>query len=275
MQVMPVGCSNLRKEVNVRRLRDNLKNWLKRKLVIPFFGAGSQNILVGTKNQSTRDEWLRATLQKIPANSRILDAGAGELKYKLLCSHLNYVSQDFAQYTGQGDGRGMQTGAWDQTKLDIVSDITKIPESDGSFDAVMCIEVLEHVPHPVDALRELSRLLKAGGYLIVTTPFCAITHMAPYFYQTGYSRYFYEYWLEKFNFEIVDLQHNGNYFEYLAQEVRRIPQMGNDYAGTQIDGNSQSLINQMLRLLNELSEKGNDSQEVLCFGFHVLAKKKK
>ena len=51
--------------------------------------------------------------------------------------------------------------------------------------------------------------------------------------------------------------------------------MGNDYAGTQIDGNSQSLINQMLRLLNELSEKGNDSQEVLCFGFHVLAKKKK
>jgi ubiquinone/menaquinone biosynthesis C-methylase UbiE len=228
----------------------------------------------GTKNLVTREMWLESTLSNIPHGSRILDAGAGELKYKPLCSHLNYVSQDYAQYTGQGDGRGLQTGEWDQTRLDIVSDITGIPEPDASFDAVMCIEVLEHVPHPVDALRELTRLIKPDGYLIVTAPFCSITHMAPYFYQTGYSRYFYEYWLGKFNFEIVDIQHNGNYFEYLAQEVRRIPQMRNDYVGTQIDENGQSLINQMLGLLNELSAKGNASQEVLCFGFHVLARKK-
>jgi ubiquinone/menaquinone biosynthesis C-methylase UbiE len=203
-----------------------------------------------------------------------LDAGAGELKYKPLCSHLNYVSQDFAQYNGQGDGKGLQTGEWDQTKLDIVSDITSIPEADGSFDVVMCVEVLEHVPHPANALSELARLLKPGGYLILTAPFCSLTHFAPYFYQTGYSRYFYEYWLEKLNFEIVDLQYNGNYFEYLAQEVRRIPQVGNDYAGMQIDENGRSVINQMLGLLGELSEKGHASSEFLCFGLHVLARKK-
>jgi ubiquinone/menaquinone biosynthesis C-methylase UbiE len=273
-----VECFILSKEANVQRLKYNLKNWLRRKLgvfpPVPPVSIAPENILVGAKNQNTRDGWIKDTLQKISAGSRILDAGAGELRYKPLCSHLNYVSQDFAQYNGQGDGKGLQTGEWDQTKLDIISDITRIPEPDGSFDAVMCIEVLEHVPHPVNALSELARLLKSGGYLIVTAPFCSLTHFAPYFYQTGYSRYFYEYWLEKLNFEIVDLQHNGNYFEYLAQEVRRIPQVGNDYAGMQIDENGQSAINQMLELLGKLSEKGHDSSEFLCFGLHVLARKK-
>jgi len=87
----------------------------------------------------------------------------------------------------------------------------------------MCIEVLEHVPYLVDALRELCRLLKPGATRIVTAPFCSLTHFAPYFYQTGYSRYFYEYWLPRFRCETVDMQWNGSYFEYLAQEVRRIP----------------------------------------------------
>lgn len=120
-------------------------------------------VLVGTQNQSNREAWLEKTLKNIPSGSRILDAGAGELKYKPLCQHLNYVSQDFAQYNGEGDGKGLQTGAWDQTKLDIISDITAIPEPDGSFDAVMCIEVFEHLPEPIKAIKEFSRLLKGGG----------------------------------------------------------------------------------------------------------------
>ena len=31
--------------------------------------------------------------------------------------------------------------------LDIISDITSIPVSDNTFDAVMCIEVFEHLPN--------------------------------------------------------------------------------------------------------------------------------
>ncbi len=255
-------------------LKHKWTNWLKRAPATsakrPF--ATSEN-LVGTRNQSTREAWLKKTLLKVPEGDRILDAGAGELKYKTFCTHLEYVSQDFAQYNGQGDGQGLQTGSWDQTRLDIVSDITKIPEPDASFDAVMCIEVLEHIPYPVDALRELARLLRPGGYLIVTAPFCSLTHMAPYFFQTGYSRYFYEYWFEKSGLSIIDLQHNGNYFEYLAQEIRRIPQVSNDYAKTQIDEQGYVLIEQILDLLSGLSDKAETSKEFLCFGIHVFAQK--
>jgi ubiquinone/menaquinone biosynthesis C-methylase UbiE len=227
----------------------------------------------GTRNQATRDAWLQATLAAIPAGSRILDAGAGELKYKSLCAHLNYVSQDFAQYDGKGDGRGMQTGAWDQTKLDIVSDIANIPEPDASFDAVMCIEVLEHIPHPVDALRELARLLKPGGVLIVTAPFCSITHFAPYFFQTGYSRYFYEHWLGQFGFTIEDMQFNGSYFEYLAQELRRLPSMGTEYTGIQATLQEREQLNGVLALLNRMAQADKGSEQVLCYGLHVKARK--
>jgi len=53
-------------------------------------------------NKETRDKFIKETLEKIPKGARILDAGAGELRNKKLCTHLNYVSQDFCQYDGKG-----------------------------------------------------------------------------------------------------------------------------------------------------------------------------
>lgn len=42
---------------------------------------------------------------------------------------------------------------------------------DGSFDIIICTEVLEHVANPFDAVKELKRMLKPEGHLFVTTPF--------------------------------------------------------------------------------------------------------
>lgn len=41
----------------------------------------------------------------------------------------------------------------------------------GRFDYVVCTEVLEHTLQPFDAVRELSRILKTGGVVLVSTPF--------------------------------------------------------------------------------------------------------
>lgn len=227
----------------------------------------------GTRNKATRDTWLAHTLASIPAGQRILDAGAGQLQYKRFCSHLEYVSQDFAHYDGRGDGAGLQKGTWDQSQLDIVSDITGIPEPDASFDAVMCIEVLEHLPDPVGALRELARLLKPGGTLILTAPLCSLTHFSPYFYYTGYSRHFYEYWLGKLGLEIEDLQWNGNYFEYLAQELRRLPRVTRQWADTRLTFRERLRIDAVLGVLNRLSQHNNDSEQLLAYGLQVRARK--
>lgn len=47
------------------------------------------------KNEERRNEWIEKQLKSIPDGLRILDAGAGELRWKKFCSHLEYVSQDF------------------------------------------------------------------------------------------------------------------------------------------------------------------------------------
>lgn len=186
---------------------------------------------IGAQNVVNRELWLEKTLRNIPKGKNILDAGAGELQYKRFCKHLKYTSQDFGQYTGEGNNSGLQTGSWDNSKLDIVSDILSIPVKDSSFDAIMCVEVFEHIPKPVEALKEFSRILKKNGHLILTAPFACLTHFAPYFYYNGFSQYFYRDLLEDLGFEIIDLNLNGNYFEYLAQEIRRFEGVGEQYAG--------------------------------------------
>jgi len=230
---------------------------------------------VGTKNQQTREVWLEETLKKIPPRSRILDAGAGEQKYKKFCTHLNYVSQDFAQYDGKGDGRALQTTTWNTSNLDIISDITSIPEPDASFDAIMCIEVFEHLPEPILAIKEFSRLLKPDGHLVLTAPFCSFTHMAPYHFYSGYNRYFYEKHLADNGFKIIELTENGNFFEFLAQELRRLPEIEKTYTEGAVRFGLFDKIAQywLLRSLERSSRNDHGSKDLLNYGFHVHALK--
>jgi len=253
-----------------------LKNRMKVRLtnaLVYGLGRGDAGD-VGNHNESARVDWLEQTLKRLPAGTRILDAGAGERRFENLCAHLNYVAQDFGQYDGQGNRVGLQTGAWDQTNLDIVSDITSIPEPDESFDAIMCVEVFEHLPNPILAIKEFSRLLRSGGQLIITAPFCSLTHLAPYHFYSGFSQYFYKTHLPAYGFEIVELQENGNFFEYLAQEIRRIPSMAELYAKDGPDQLEDAASRITLNMLERFSGAGQSSAELLHFGYHVRARKK-
>lgn len=229
---------------------------------------------VGRHNEATRVAWLERTLRKVPAGFRILDAGAGERRFQPLCAHLHYVSQDFARYDGAGDGRGLHGGSWDQRGLDLVCDITAIPEPEWSFDAVMCVEVFEHLPDPLAALDEFTRLLRPGGYLVLTAPFCSLTHMAPYHFYTGFTPYFYRAHLGRRGFEVLDLRENGNFFEYLAQETRRLRNsVARRYAGQELRPDELEAVETLLGALQRLSDADHGSNELLNFGCHVFARK--
>jgi ubiquinone/menaquinone biosynthesis C-methylase UbiE len=229
---------------------------------------------VGTTNEAARVKWIGETLKKIPEGLTILDAGAGESQFKKFCGHLKYIAQDFGEYQGDGEV-GLQTGTWDNSKLDIVSDILSIPLPDHSVDAIMCTEVLEHIPDPLGAIKEFRRLVKPGGYLLITAPFASLTHFAPYHFASGLSRFFYEKHLPDNDFEIADLQLNGNFFEYVAQENRRIKSIALKYTGKKLNVFQKTIIHLNLFILEKLSKKDKGSSELLCYGVHVFATKKK
>ena len=229
------------------------------------------NLSVGTKNAQTRDTWIESVLTAMPAGTRLLDAGAGEMQYKKFCQHLDYVSQDLSAYDGSGNESGLQTGSWDTRGIDIVSDICAMPVEDSSFDAVLCTEVLEHVTNPVDALRELSRVLRPGGKIILTAPFCSLTHFAPYHYSTGFNKYFYMHHLGQLGFKDITVVENGNYFEFLAQELRRLPTMAEQYVSSKVSTQAMFASDIILAELEKLSTLDSGSKELLHFDCQVTA----
>lgn len=229
---------------------------------------------VGQKNEAFRLDWTKKQLTSLPKGLRLLDAGAGERQFKPYCAHLKYISQDFAQYDGKGDNSGLQIGSWNNEGLDIVSDIVAIPAPDQSFEVILCTEVIEHLPNPVLAIKEFSRLLRTNGTLIITAPFCSLTHFAPYHFSTGFNRYFYEHHLTEYGFEITEMTPNGNYFEYLAQEINRVSSVADMYVDDLLSEEELLAQKTFLNALNRFSEKDNNSSELLCFGYLVVAKKK-
>lgn len=163
-------------------------------------------------NDYERDRFVAKVAQTLPAGSRVLDAGAGPCRYKYLFSHCEYKAQDFALYAGKEHSYG---------DLDYVGDITNIDAADGSFDFILCTEVLEHIPRPDEAVLELARLLRPGGELAITAPLGSAIHMPPYHFYGGFSPYWYQHFLSAAGMRVESIQPNGGFFKLYGQESRR------------------------------------------------------
>ncbi|KKT30510.1 MAG: Type 11 methyltransferase [Parcubacteria group bacterium GW2011_GWA1_44_13] len=242
-----------------------MKDYLKK-----ILGLG----VIGTSNGPDNDAWVIERIKEIPDGWRILDAGAGECEFKKYCSNLNYVSQDFAKYNGKGNNVGIQMGEWDNSNIDIVSDITSIPEPDGSFDAILCTSVFEHIADPISAVKEFSRLLKKGGILILTAPFTSMTHFAPYHFSTGFNRYFFEEILPRYGLSISEIKMNGNFFDATAEKIYILPEITKRYTTA-----SYTLLDRIISVLvliwlSRFAKKDIGSNELLAFRVYLRAVKK-
>jgi hypothetical protein len=129
------------------------------------------------------------------------------------------------------------------------------------------------LPDPIRAIKEFSRLLKKNGQLIITAPFCSLTHFAPYHFSTGFNTYWYEKHLPECGFKIEEISRNGNFFEYIAQEVYRIPSISKRYSGSKPNPPELLIMLILQRMLLRFSKKDKGSSELLCFGYHIQARK--
>lgn len=109
---------------------------------------------------------MAAGADLIPASQRLLDVGCGNGAFGLLVQqkvveiHGIECAEDAVE---RAQGRGVRVRRCDLNR-------DPFPYADGWFDAVACLDVIEHVLDPRRLLREIQRVLRPGGVLILTTP---------------------------------------------------------------------------------------------------------
>lgn len=161
-------------------------------------------------NRALITEALKAYAEGLGQGRRLLDVGAGSGHYRPLFARQDYLAID----------RGYEQK--DRAGLSVVADIGAIPLADGSVDHAICMEVLEHLPDPLPVLREIRRVVRPGGEILVSTPLCLGEHMQPYDFQR-YTRYALKEMFERAGFEVCSIQPRGGFFTLLAYLVARVP----------------------------------------------------
>jgi ubiquinone/menaquinone biosynthesis C-methylase UbiE len=136
-----------------------------------------------------------------------------------LFSHCEYYSHEFEENKEIFDTfRGEKEK--DNKKYDYQGDITNFTEiEDESFDYVLCTEVLEHTPEPIKAIKELTRICKKGGQIILTASFTSGLHQEPFHFYSGFSPHFYEYVANKYNLlKVKEIKSQGDIFKLVYKQ---------------------------------------------------------
>jgi len=110
-------------------------------------------------------------------NGKVLDIGCGEKPYEELFNTTSYTGVDI-ETTKEYHA---------SSKVDVYYNGVDLPFESNTFDSIVCFEVLEHVFEPESMVKEMYRVLKPGGKIILTTPFIWNEHEVPY----DYGRYTY------------------------------------------------------------------------------------
>jgi SAM-dependent methyltransferase len=101
---------------------------------------------------------------------------------------------------------------------DVLALATSLPLRSESVDSVMLTEVLEHLPDPERALREIARVLLPEGRLYLTVPMTWGLHYEPHDYYR-FTRFGIAYLLEKTGFRVEAIEPMGGLFTIIAARL--------------------------------------------------------
>ena len=113
--------------------------------------------------------WLRAQAKELHderGRYRLLDVGCGVKPY------YPWFEPYVSEYVGVDLG--------DNPAADLEGAVESLPVDDASFDVVLCTQVLEHCDDPAEAVRELRRVVRPGGRVLLSTHGVQVYHPAPH-----------------------------------------------------------------------------------------------
>ncbi len=130
---------------------------------------------------------------------RLLDVGCGEKPYEALFKPF------ITEYIGLDKKHG-----------DIKGSALDMPIDANIFDTVLSTQVLEHVPDPQQMMHEMYRVLKKGGYAILTVPLFWCLHEEPEDY-FRFTKYALKQLAKNSGFKIVYIKERGNWATTMGQ----------------------------------------------------------
>lgn len=151
-----------------------------------------------------------AEAAKAHARGRLIDLGCGTKPYaEVFAPHVaSHFGVDYGGTTEQHYGAA--------TKADLLVDGSKTGLPEGSFDTILCTQVLEHVFETEEFIAECHRLLAKGGKGIFTIPLLWQLHAEPNdFYR--FTRFAIQKLFERQGFRVLELRPTGGAYAALAQ----------------------------------------------------------
>ncbi|HTK31051.1 MAG TPA: class I SAM-dependent methyltransferase [Candidatus Saccharimonadaceae bacterium] len=152
---------------------------------------------------------LRRGLARVAAQGRgrLLDVGCGVKPYRAMFSGVSW-------YLGiERPGTLSRSSV-----IDVYADALALPFRGGSFDSVLCNEVLEHVTDPARLFAEAARVMKPGATLILSTPQTWGLHEEPFdFFR--YTRYGLEHLARGAGFEVLEIRATCGTFATVGQRL--------------------------------------------------------
>ncbi len=140
------------------------------------------------------------------AKGKLLDIGCGNKPYLELLKPLTseYFGVDIIQSNSYC--------------VDLVCKANSIPLPDHSFDTIISTQTVEHVEDHQGLINEAYRIVKDGGYFIVSGPMYWPLHEEPYdFFR--FTKHGFRYILEKAGFEIISIKSNGGKWAVAGQAI--------------------------------------------------------
>lgn len=153
------------------------------------------------------DQFYFRQVPRLSPGGRVLDLGGNKI--------LKRGRFDLGQYDFQVCYANLSAAK----RPDVQADAALLPFKNKVFDAVICAELLEHLPKPRQVLKEVHRVLKPRGTLLISAPFLIPIHGDP----DDFGRYTDSYWrttLESLGFQQIAIEFQGGFFSVLSDMLR-------------------------------------------------------